>query len=120
MDRVILDIDQIGKRQDKIWGNYPPNGNLPGSQYRVKPLSIVSTELPGVLNFVIKIDTHANQDHQNSRQKNPAPQEEHEKNKETVHNVPQQGDWMKLLLESATLQAQGNMNMKMMWLMMSY
>ena len=69
MDRIILDIDQIGKRQDKIWGNYPPNGNLPGSQYRVKPLSIVSTELPGVLNFVIKIDTHANQDHQNSHQK---------------------------------------------------
>ena len=56
MDRVILDIDQIGKRQDKIWGNYPPNGNLPGSQYQVKPLSIVSTELLGLFNCGIKID----------------------------------------------------------------
>ena len=92
MDRVILDIDQIGKRQDKIWGNYPPNGNLPGSQYRVKPLSIVSTELPGVLNFVIK-NRHTCQPRPPEQPpKSPAPQEEHEKNKETVHNVPQQGD----------------------------
>ena len=92
MGRVILDIDQIGKRQDKIWGNYPPNGNLPGSQYRVKPLSIVSTELPGVLNFVIK-NRHTCQPRPPEQPpKSPAPQEEHEKNKETVHNVPQQGD----------------------------